>query len=264
MSAAANRARRCPRPDQFAGPYPSPDLRDDSSACSRSKPSVHPASWSARRPSVANPDWARTRSVASPRSRNDKSTTVTRSSGSGSSHRNVYTRRAGGSIAWNSPERWNSSPSGGCIPNRYSPPTRRSRSISGVVNPRGPHHRARSSGSIHALKTTSRGAGSSRCNRNVSPLESAIDPPRRSPGLLDDGSAVDGERVPDDERGRVAAQPHDGLRDLFRTAQPPERHRSGHHALDLLVAAHEPLEHRRARAPGADRVDAQTLRRVLQ
>ena len=53
-------------------------------------------------------------------------------------------------------------------------------------------------------------------------------------------------------------------RDLLGPAEPAHRHRVAHHPLDLLVAAHEAFEHRRARAPRAHAVDPDALRRVLE
>src|SRR5258706_3778218 len=45
---------------------------------------------------------------------------------------------------------------------RQAPPTRTSASQTGLVNSFGPHQRARCSGSVHALNTSSRGASKTR------------------------------------------------------------------------------------------------------
>jgi hypothetical protein len=76
--------------------------------------------------------------------------------------------------------------------------------------------------------------------------------------------AIDGEGVADDERCRVAAQPDDGLGDLLGAAQSSERDGPRHHPLDLRVAAHEPFQHRRPGAAGADRVHPDALPGVLE
>ncbi len=59
------------------------------SCSSLSKPSVQPLRWSSRRGSVLKGPWVKMTSVESPRSRNESSTRVSTSSGSGSSHMNV-------------------------------------------------------------------------------------------------------------------------------------------------------------------------------
>ena len=82
--------------------------------------------------------------------------------------------------------------------------------------------------------------------------------------LLDDGAAVDGEGVTNDEAGCVRAQPDDARGDLFGPSEPAHRHRVAHHLLDLLVAPHEAFEHWRPRAAGADAVDPDPLRGVLE
>src|SRR5207249_5545397 len=48
------------------------------------------------------------------------------------------------------------------MPNRYLPPTRKSISMNGAVNPLGPHQRFACSGSVHAFHTRSRGASNVR------------------------------------------------------------------------------------------------------
>ncbi len=119
------------RPVPVAGPRPERGLPlrvkfhtsyscvDESSSaidsCRRSSESLQPWSWSARRASVANTPWSTVNAVAAPRSRSENSTTVSRSSGSGSSQRNVYTSRRSASTSRNSPARKKRSPSGGCI-----------------------------------------------------------------------------------------------------------------------------------------------------
>jgi len=45
---------------------------------------------------------------------------------------------------------------------RQAPPTRASNSQIGFVKPIGPHHRAMCLGSVHALKTSARGASKTR------------------------------------------------------------------------------------------------------
>src|SRR5713101_99968 len=49
---------------------------------------------------------------------------------------------------------------------RMAPPGRTSSSQTGFVNPCGPHHRATSFGSVHALNTSSRGASKARVSTN--------------------------------------------------------------------------------------------------
>src|SRR5215207_4698438 len=68
-----------------------------------SKLSVQPLLWSANLASVANSSCQRDTSVASPRESTDNFTTVSWSSGSGSSQRKVSTRRLGGLTSRNSP-----------------------------------------------------------------------------------------------------------------------------------------------------------------
>src|SRR5208282_3297591 len=51
------------------------------------------------------------------------------------------------------------------------PPGRTSHSQTGLVNPFGPHHCARCFGSVHALKTSSRGASNSRVMTNSFPTK---------------------------------------------------------------------------------------------
>src|SRR5579859_2186354 len=55
---------------------------------------------------------------------------------------------------------------------RMAPPARASSSHRGLVKPRGPHHFATCLGSVHALKTRSRGASKTRVNSTSRGAES--------------------------------------------------------------------------------------------
>src|SRR5215469_17220404 len=61
-------------------------------------------------------------------------------------------------ISWYSPAFQNSCPSGVLMQQRNFPPTRKSISQKGEVNPFGPHHCITYFGSVHAFQTSSRGA----------------------------------------------------------------------------------------------------------
>src|ERR1700744_1352405 len=61
-------------------------------------------------------------------------------------------------ISWYSPAFQNSWPSGVLMQQRNFPPTRKSISQKGAVNPFGPHHCITYFGSVHAFQTSSRGA----------------------------------------------------------------------------------------------------------
>ena len=96
---------------------PEADLGDPqrvrvSDLSSRSSVSIQPPSCSSYRASVLNEPWSRESFVFSPTRSKVRVTTVSWSSGSGSSHTNVYTSLRGGSTSRNSPRRWNASPSG--------------------------------------------------------------------------------------------------------------------------------------------------------
>ena len=80
--------------------------------------------------------------------------------------------------------------------------------------------------------------------------------PSAGRALLDDGAAVDREGVADHVAGGVGAEPDDARARSPRAwpSRPIGAPRC-HRPLDLLVAAHEALEHRRARAARAHAVD---------
>ena len=66
--------------------------------------------------------------------------------------------RSGSTTSWKRPRTGITAPSGPFMSIRMAPPGRASASQTGLVNPCGPHHRASRSGSVHALKTSARGA----------------------------------------------------------------------------------------------------------
>src|SRR5216684_3470743 len=70
----------------------------------------------------------------------------------------VKTRRDGGTISRKTPFIGYSAPSGARMTIRSAPPGLRSTSQTGLVKVFGPHHFASCFGSVHALKTSSRGA----------------------------------------------------------------------------------------------------------
>ena len=81
---------------------------------------------------------------------------------------------------------------------------------------------------------------------------------------LDRLAAVDDHGVADHEGGRVRAQPDDGRGDLLGLAHPPDRLLRDHLRPPLGRAPGEAAHHRRVDVPGADGVDAEVLRGVVE
>src|SRR5256886_14408345 len=77
-------------------------------------------------------------------------------------------------------------------------------------------------------------------------------------------AAVDDHGVPDDEGGRVRAKPDDGRGDLLGLAHPADRLLRDHLRASLGRAPGEATHHRRVDVPGADGVDADVLRGVVE
>ncbi len=77
-------------------------------------------------------------------------------------------------------------------------------------------------------------------------------------------AAVDDHGVADHEGGRVRAQPDDGRGDLLGLAHPPDRLLRDHLRAPFGRAPGEAIHHRRVDVAGADGVDADVLRGVVE
>src|SRR3954447_2572802 len=77
-------------------------------------------------------------------------------------------------------------------------------------------------------------------------------------------AAVDGQRDADDEAGSGAAQPQDRGGDLLAASEPADRLPDDGIVHAELAAGDHPRDHRRLDGAGADGVDADPARRVLQ
>src|SRR4051812_39441380 len=81
---------------------------------------------------------------------------------------------------------------------------------------------------------------------------------------LDRLAAVDDHRVPDGERGLVRAEPEHRRGDLLRAAEAADRFLGDDRRVALLGAADEAPDHLGVDDAGADGVDADALRRLLE
>src|SRR5213078_759880 len=86
----------------------------------------------------------------------------------------------------------------------------------------------------------------------------------RHKALLHRLASVDDQGVPDDEGGRIRAEPDDGRGDLLGLAHPADRLLRDYLRAPLGRAAGEAPHHRGVDVPGADGVDAEVLPGVVE
>src|SRR6476661_9056775 len=89
-------------------------------------------------------------------------------------------------------------------------------------------------------------------------------PPGWGGAGLDGLAAVDDHRVPDGEGGLVRAEPEHRRGDLLRATETADRFLGDDGRVALLGAAGEAPDHLGVDDPGADGVDADALRRLLE